>query len=134
MDQEETWIQLRMEPLPDNEETTAIGTIRDVTQKVKERHRREEASKLLTRMMDSTMAGLEIALEEDTWRLLWGTQTYQDLLQRAGAHASVQRVYPRLHRPHHPSPGPGAVLPVHGTLGPAVHLPGGRPRPFRSTG
>ena len=87
MDQEETWIQLRMEPLPDNEETTAIGTIRDVTQKVKERHRREEASKLLTRMMDSTMAGLEIALEEDTWRLLWGTQTYQDLLQRAGAHA-----------------------------------------------
>ena len=68
MDQEETWIQLRMEPLPDNEETTAIGTIRDVTQKVKERHRREEASKLLTRMMDSTMAGLEIALEEDTWR------------------------------------------------------------------
>ena len=49
MDQEETWIQLRMEPLPDNEETTAIGTIRDVTQKVKERHRREEASKLLTR-------------------------------------------------------------------------------------
>lgn len=37
MDQEETWIQLRMEPLPDNEETTAIGTIRDVTQKVKER-------------------------------------------------------------------------------------------------
>ena len=40
MDQEETWIQLRMEPLPDNEETTAIGTIRDVTQKVKERHRR----------------------------------------------------------------------------------------------
>lgn len=87
MDQEETWIQMRMEPLPDNEETTAIGTIRDVTQKVKERHRREEASKLLTRMMDSTMAGLEIALEEDTWRLLWGTQTYQDLLQRAGAHA-----------------------------------------------
>lgn len=124
MDQEETWIQLRMEPLPDNEETTAIGTIRDVTQKVKERHRREEASKLLTRMMDSTMAGLEIALEEDTWRLLWGTQTYQDLLAGRGAR-SVQRVYPRLHRPHHPSPGPGAVLPVHGTLGPAVHLPGG---------
>lgn len=44
MDQEETWIQLRMEPLPDNEETNRHRTIRDVTQKVKERHRREEAS------------------------------------------------------------------------------------------
>lgn len=79
MDPEETWIQLRINPLPDNEVTTAIGAIRDVTQEVKERHRREEAAKLLDRMTDNTIAGLEIALEDDALRLLWGEPTYQAL-------------------------------------------------------
>lgn len=88
MDEKETWIQLRMEPLPNNEDTTAIGTIRDVTEQVRERHRREDASKILNRMMENTMAGLEIALEEDTWRLLWGTETYQNLLEQAGEDSS----------------------------------------------
>ena len=88
MDEEETWIQLRMEPLPDNEDTTAIGTIRDVTEQVMERHRREDASKILNRMMEHTMAGLEIALEEDTWQLLWGTETYQRLRERSGGERS----------------------------------------------
>lgn len=85
MDQEETWIQLRMEPLDGNEETAAIGTIRDVTQQVKERNRLEEESKLLNRMMQGTIAGLEISLEEDAWRLLWGTTAYQVLFRQAGA-------------------------------------------------
>lgn len=88
MDEKETWIQLRMEPLPNNEDTTAIGTIRDVTEQVQERHRREDASKILNRMMENTMAGLEIALEEDTWRLLWGTESYQNLLAQAGEDSS----------------------------------------------
>lgn len=88
MDEKETWIQLRMEPLSNNEDTTAIGTIRDVTEEVVERHRREDASKLLSRMMENTMAGLEVALEEDTWRLLWGTETYQALLEQAGEGSS----------------------------------------------
>ena len=79
MDPEETWIQLRINPLPDNEVTTAIGAIRDVTQEVKERHRREEAAKLLDRMTDNTIAGLEISLEDDTLRLLWGEPAYQAL-------------------------------------------------------
>lgn len=81
MDQQETWIQLRMEPLPNNEEATAIGTIRDVTDEVKERHRREDAAKLLDRMTEGTIAGLEIGLETDSFRLLWGTQVYQDMLK-----------------------------------------------------
>ena len=81
MDQQETWIQLRMEPLPNNEEATAIGTIRDVTDEVKERHRREDAAKLLDRMTEGTIAGLEIGLETDRFRLLWGTQVYQDMLK-----------------------------------------------------
>lgn len=68
MDQQETWIQLRMEPLPNNEEATAIGTIRDVTDEVKERHRREDAAKLLDRMTEGTIAGLEIGLETDSFR------------------------------------------------------------------
>lgn len=84
MDQDETWIQLHMEPLPDNEEATAIGAIRDVTEEVMERHRREDASKILNRMMENTIAGLEVSLEEDTWRLLWGTERYQALRERAG--------------------------------------------------
>lgn len=84
MDQEETWIQLHMEPLPDNEEATAIGAIRDVTEEVMERHRREDASKILNRMMENTIAGFEISLEENTWRLLWGTERYQLLRDRAG--------------------------------------------------
>lgn len=79
LDPEETWIQIRINPLPDNEETTAIGAIRDVTQQVKERHRREEAAKLLDRMTDNTIAGLEISLEEDSLRLLWGEPVYQHL-------------------------------------------------------
>ena len=56
-----------------------IGAIRDVTQQVKERHRREEAAKLLDRMTDNTIAGLEISLEEDSLRLLWGEPVYQHL-------------------------------------------------------
>ena len=82
MDPEETWIQLRINPLPDNEVTTAIGAIRDVTQEVKERHRREEAAKLLDRMTDNTIAGLEISLEDDTLRLLWGSRPTRPSLPR----------------------------------------------------
>lgn len=129
MDQEETWIQLRMEPLDGNEETAAIGTIRDVTQQVKERHRLEEESKLLNRMMQGTMAGLEISLEEDAWRLLWGTTAYQDLFRRAGADQDLQRCGPGGHRPHPPPQGPGAILPGYGALGAAIHLPV-REQPF----
>ncbi len=88
MDQTETWIQLRIEPLPDNESAVAIGAIRDVTQQVMERHRREDASKILNRMMENTMAGLEISLEEDAWTLLWGTENYQALRVQAGEQTS----------------------------------------------
>ena len=48
---------------------------------MKERHRREDAAKLLDRMTEGTIAGLEIGLETDSFRLLWGTQVYQDMLK-----------------------------------------------------
>lgn len=84
MDDQETWIQLKMEPLSDNEGTTAVGTIRDITEDVKQKRQREAATKLLNRMMLGTVAGIEISLEEDTWRMLWGWDTYADLLREAG--------------------------------------------------
>ena len=76
MDPEETWIQLRTEPLADHEGVEAIGTIRDVTREVQARHRQEAADKFLGRMMESTVAGLEFSLEEDRWRWLWGREGY----------------------------------------------------------
>ena len=79
MDQEETWIQLRVEPLADHEGVEAIGTIRDVTREVQARHRQEAADKFLGRMMEGTVAGLEFSLEEDRWRMLWGREAYDHL-------------------------------------------------------
>ncbi|MBQ9852342.1 MAG: response regulator [Ruminiclostridium sp.] len=79
MDQEETWIQLRVEPMSDHEGVEAIGTIRDVTREVQARHRQEAADKFLSRMMEGTVAGLEFALEEDRWRMLWGREAYDHL-------------------------------------------------------
>lgn len=79
MDQEETWIQLRVEPLADHEGVEAIGTIRDVTREVQARHRQEAADKFLSRMMEGTVAGLEFSLEEDRWRMLWGREVYDYL-------------------------------------------------------
>ena len=122
-------------PLPDNEVTTAIGAIRDVTQEVKERHRREEAAKLLDRMTDNTIAGLEISLEDDTLRLLWGEPAYQAPLCPGGAGQALQRHPPGGHPAHHPPPqdrekyglfmGRTALL--------TDFLAGGQPR-WRSTG
>lgn len=125
MDQEETWIQLRMEPLPDNEETTAIG-----------HHPGRDPE---GQGAPPPGGGLQAPHPDDGQHHgragnrpggghLAAALGNPDLPGPASAGRgarSVQRVYPRLHRPHHPSPGPGAVLPVHGTLGPAVHLPGG---------
>ncbi|MBQ9933520.1 MAG: response regulator [Ruminiclostridium sp.] len=79
MDQEETWIQLRVEPMSNHEGVEAIGTIRDVTREVQARHRQEAADKFLSRMMEGTVAGLEFALEEDRWRMLWGREAYDHL-------------------------------------------------------
>ena len=79
MDQEETWIQLRVEPLVDHEGVEAIGTIQDVTREVQARHRQEAADKFLGRMMEGTVAGLEFSLEEDRWRMLWGREAYDHL-------------------------------------------------------
>lgn len=79
MDPEETWIQLRVEPLADHEGVEAIGTIRDVTREVQARLRQEAADKFLSRMMEGTVAGLEFALEEDRWRMLWGWEVYDHL-------------------------------------------------------
>ncbi len=79
LDEEETWIELRVEPLPDSEETTAIGTIRNVTEQVQARHRSQAAAKLLDRMMDGTIAGMEVSLETDAWRMLWGSKPYEKL-------------------------------------------------------
>ena len=80
LDRQETWIQIRLEPLPEGEGSVAIGTIRDVTQQVKERHRQEDLTKLLDRMMGDTAAAIEIALEEDEWRILWGEDSYAHIL------------------------------------------------------
>ena len=82
LDKRETWIQIRLEPLPEGAASAAIGTIRDVTQQVRERHRLEDQAKLLDRMMEDTMAAIEISLEEDEWRILWGKETYAHLLER----------------------------------------------------
>ncbi|MBR5534138.1 MAG: response regulator [Ruminiclostridium sp.] len=79
LDQEETWIQLRVEPLADHEGVEAVGTIRDVTREVQARHRQEAADKFLSRMMEGTVAGLEFSLEEDRWRMLWGREVYDHL-------------------------------------------------------
>lgn len=102
MDQEETWVQMLVQPLADSEEATAIGTIRDVTQEVKERHRREEESKLFARMMEGTMVGLEVSLEEDTWKLLWGDPPYQALFRQGEEEISYSetvrtRIAPTIH-------------------------------------
>lgn len=79
MDEKETWIQLRIEPTSGNEGTEAVGTIRDVTEEVQERQSRERESKLLNRMMEGTILGLEISLENDGWRRLWGRDSYNIL-------------------------------------------------------
>ena len=101
MDRQETWIQLRLEPLPEGE--GAIGTIRDVTEQVKERHRQENLTKLLDRMMEDTVAAIEIGLEEDDWRMLWGREAYAHLLPE-GEDAGLtfpefveERILPTLH-------------------------------------
>ena len=81
--EEETWLYLRIEPLANNEEILAIGTVRDVTEAVREARRRKTAEQFINRMMEGTQAGLEIALEEDHWRLLWGWETYSKVLNDA---------------------------------------------------
>lgn len=83
LDQEETWLSLRLEPLPDDEEGFAVGTIRNITQQVVERRRQEDLAKLLDRMTGDTIAGIEISLEEENWRVLWGREVYEPLLQEA---------------------------------------------------
>ena len=82
LDLRETWIQIRLEPMPDDDSSLAIGTIRDVTQQVRERNRQEAQNKLLDRMMGNTITGIEVTLETDTMRLLWGRDKYAALLQR----------------------------------------------------
>jgi|GEM_PF-1031925 len=81
LDAQETWMQIRLEPLPGQDSSAAIGTIRDVTQQVKERHRQEDLAKLLDRMMGDTVAAIEIGLEEEDWRMLWGAEAYAHLLE-----------------------------------------------------
>ncbi len=80
--QQETWLQLRMEPLPGNEEVQAIGTVRDITQDVAQRQRQQEAGKLLDQMMGGTLAGIEVHLEQDRWRLLWSHDQLGDCFRR----------------------------------------------------
>ena len=79
MDEEETWIQLQLEPLSGLGRITAIGTIRTVTEAVQNRHRQEAAHQLLDRVVKNTTVGLEISLEEDTWQLLWGWESQEHL-------------------------------------------------------
>ena len=102
MDQEETWIQVRLEPQGGRQQAEAIGTIRVVTQEVQERYRQEAADKLLDRMMEGTVAGLEISLEEDTWRMLWGWEAYGHLIHADGTPLSYtefvrQQIAPTVH-------------------------------------
>lgn len=103
MDRKETWIQLRLEPLPEGESAVVVGTIRDVTEQVKERHRQENLTKLLDRMMEDTVAAIEISLEEEDWRMLWGRETYAHLLEEDGGEELTypefveERVLPTLH-------------------------------------
>lgn len=77
---EETWLRVRMDPLLNNEEIRAIGTIRDVTGEVLERQRQQAMNKLLDRMMEDTVAGIEVALEKDQWKMLWGWENYRHIL------------------------------------------------------
>ena len=102
LDSRETWIQIHLEPLPEGAGTSVIGTIRDVTQQVRERHRLEDQAKLLDRMMEDTMAAIEISLEEDEWRILWGKETYAHLLERGEGQMTFpefveERILPTLH-------------------------------------
>ena len=102
LDSRETWIQIHLEPLPGGAGTSVIGTIRDVTQQVRERHRLEDQAKLLDRMMEDTMAAIEISLEEDEWRILWGKETYAHLLERGEGQMTFpefveERILPTLH-------------------------------------
>lgn len=102
MDQEETWIRVRLEPQGGKQQAVAIGTIRVVTEEVQERYRQEAADKLLDRMMEGTVAGLEIALEEDTWRMMWGWETYGHLIHEDGSRLSytefiLQQIAPTVH-------------------------------------
>lgn len=102
MDEEETWLQVRIEPLLDNEGTAAIGTIRDVTEKVKERHRQDDMAKMVSRMMEGTVVGIEAALEEDQWRILWGWEDNEDLRRQAEGQMSYgeflrERIGPTIH-------------------------------------
>ena len=80
LDKEETWIRFRLEPWQDSREADVIGTIREVTQEVQERYRQEEADKLINRMMEGTVVGLEISPEDNTWRNLWSSKSYSYLL------------------------------------------------------
>lgn len=85
MDQEETWIQIRLETQEGVPSAVAVGTIRVVTQEVQERHRQEAAEKLLRRMMASTVAGLEIFLEQDTWQPLLGREAFAHRTREDGS-------------------------------------------------
>ena len=102
LDSRETWIQIHLEPLPHGDGPSVIGTIRDVTQQVRERHRLEDQAKLLDRMMEDTVAAIEISLEEDEWRILWGKETYAHLLERGEGQMTFpefveERILPTLH-------------------------------------
>ena len=102
LDAEETWIQLCIEPLADDPDTEAIGTIRNVTETVKERHRAKAESKLLNRMMSQTVSGMEVSLEENTWKMLWGWETYGHLLKNRSEPLNYtyfinERVAPTIH-------------------------------------
>ena len=81
LDKEERWIQLRIEPLPNDPDTEAIGTIRNVTEIAMRRNRADAESKLLNRMMSQTLSAMEVSLEDNTWKLLWGMEAYGDILQ-----------------------------------------------------
>ena len=80
MDARDTWIQISLEPAPEGDASVAIGTIRDVTRQVQERHRLETQAKLLDRMMGDTMAAIEVGLEDHDWRILWGEDKYAHLI------------------------------------------------------
>ncbi len=102
LDSRETWIQIHLEPLPHGDGPSVIGTIRDVTQQVRERHRLEDQAKLLDRMMEDTVAAIEISLEEDEWRILWGKETYAHLLERGEGQMTFpefveERILPTIH-------------------------------------
>lgn len=80
LDERETWIQLRIEPLLGNEEASAIGTVRNITDVVRERRRQKSTEKFIGRMMEGTLLGVEVSLEEAHWRILWGWQKGERVL------------------------------------------------------